>query len=72
MKAAVLHAFDEKLTIAGVVTAVIKGGLSVDVGMRGFMPASRSGTSEQSMSSPTPPLEAISEADEVSPAAPGS
>ena len=36
-------AFDEKLTIAGVVTQVIKGGLSVDVGMRAFMPASRSG-----------------------------
>jgi small subunit ribosomal protein S1 len=36
-------AFDEKLTISGVVTAVIKGGLSVDVGMRAFMPASRSG-----------------------------
>jgi small subunit ribosomal protein S1 len=36
-------AFDEKLTISGMVTAVIKGGLSVDVGMRAFMPASRSG-----------------------------
>ncbi len=36
-------AFDEKLTISGIVTAVIKGGLSVDVGMRAFMPASRSG-----------------------------
>ena len=36
-------AFDEKLTISGTVTAVIKGGLSVDVGMRAFMPASRSG-----------------------------
>lgn len=36
-------AFDEKLTISGVVTAVIKGGLSVDVGQRAFMPASRSG-----------------------------
>jgi len=36
-------AFDEKLTISGVVTAVIKGGLSVDIGMRAFMPASRSG-----------------------------
>jgi len=36
-------AFDEKLTISGLVTAVIKGGLSVDVGMRAFMPASRSG-----------------------------
>jgi small subunit ribosomal protein S1 len=36
-------AFDEKATIPGVITAVIKGGLSVDVGMRAFMPASRSG-----------------------------
>lgn len=36
-------AFDEKLTISGMVTAVIKGGLSVDVGLRAFMPASRSG-----------------------------
>src|SRR4051812_14801305 len=36
-------AFDEKLTISGVVTAVIKGGLAVDVGVRAFMPASRSG-----------------------------
>jgi small subunit ribosomal protein S1 len=36
-------AFDEKLTISGSVTAVIKGGLSVDVGVRAFMPASRSG-----------------------------
>ena len=36
-------AFDEKVTISGVVTAVIKGGLSVDIGMRAFMPASRSG-----------------------------
>ena len=36
-------AFNEKRTIAGMVTAVIKGGLSVDVGVRAFMPASRSG-----------------------------
>jgi small subunit ribosomal protein S1 len=36
-------AFDEKLAISGIVTSVIKGGLAVDVGMRAFMPASRSG-----------------------------
>ncbi|HET6936779.1 MAG TPA: 30S ribosomal protein S1 [Candidatus Angelobacter sp.] len=36
-------AFGEKQPIAGTVTAVVKGGLSVDVGIRGFMPASRSG-----------------------------
>ncbi|MGA2908279.1 MAG: S1 RNA-binding domain-containing protein [Terracidiphilus sp.] len=38
------RAFSEKIAVAGTVTAVIKGGLSVDVGVRAFMPASRSGT----------------------------
>jgi small subunit ribosomal protein S1 len=37
-------AFAEKLAIVGTVTAVIKGGLIVDIGVRAFMPASRSGT----------------------------
>lgn len=37
-------AFAEKTTIVGTVTGVVKGGLSVDVGVRAFMPASRSGT----------------------------
>ncbi len=37
-------AFNEKLTIIGTVTGVVKGGLSVDIGVRAFMPASRSGT----------------------------
>lgn len=36
-------AFAEKRAIGGVVGAVVKGGLSVDVGVRAFMPASRSG-----------------------------
>ncbi|PYY13553.1 MAG: 30S ribosomal protein S1 [Acidobacteria bacterium] len=36
-------AFTEKATISGTVTGVVKGGLSVDVGVRAFMPASRSG-----------------------------
>ena len=36
--------FNEKATIAGTVTGLIKGGLSVDVGVRAFLPASRSGT----------------------------
>ena len=36
-------AFAEKTPILGTVTAVIKGGLSVDVGVRAFMPSSRSG-----------------------------
>jgi small subunit ribosomal protein S1 len=39
-------AFADKAPIAGVVTAVIKGGVSVDVGVRAFMPASRSGARE--------------------------
>ncbi|HEU5340362.1 30S ribosomal protein S1 [Edaphobacter sp.] len=37
------RAFADKAVIAGTVTAVVKGGLSVDVGVRAFMPASRSG-----------------------------
>ncbi|HEU5352110.1 MAG TPA: S1 RNA-binding domain-containing protein [Terracidiphilus sp.] len=37
-------AFEQKLAVVGAVTAVVKGGLSVDVGVRAFMPASRSGT----------------------------
>ena len=36
-------AFNQKLAVAGTITAVVKGGLSVDVGVRAFMPASRSG-----------------------------
>lgn len=36
-------AFADHSTIGGVVTEVIKGGLRVDVGMKAFMPASRSG-----------------------------
>ncbi|MCX6630900.1 MAG: 30S ribosomal protein S1 [Candidatus Solibacter sp.] len=35
--------FADKSPIAGVVSAVVKGGVSVDVGVRAFMPASRSG-----------------------------
>ncbi|MFP5228995.1 MAG: 30S ribosomal protein S1, partial [Acidobacteriota bacterium] len=37
-------AFAEKATISGTVTGVVKGGLTVDVGVRAFLPASRSGT----------------------------
>jgi small subunit ribosomal protein S1 len=36
-------AFADQTVIAGTVTAVVKGGLSVDVGVRAFMPNSRSG-----------------------------
>jgi small subunit ribosomal protein S1 len=37
------RAFEEKSTIVGTVSAVVKGGLHVDVGVRAFLPASRSG-----------------------------
>jgi len=36
-------AFAEKAAVLGTVTAQVKGGFSVDVGVRAFMPASRSG-----------------------------
>src|SRR5579871_329669 len=39
-------AFADKAAIAGVVSAVVKGGVSVDVGVRAFMPASRSGAKD--------------------------
>jgi len=41
-------AFAEKSAVLGTVTAVIKGGFSVDIGVRAFMPASRSGVREAS------------------------
>lgn len=37
------QAFAEKTTIMGTITGVVKGGLTVDIGVRAFMPASRSG-----------------------------
>jgi small subunit ribosomal protein S1 len=37
------QAFADKTPIAGTVTGLVKGGLTVDVGVRAFMPASRSG-----------------------------
>ena len=40
------QALNNKSTIMGTVTSVVKGGLSVDVGVRAFMPASRSGVRE--------------------------
>ena len=46
--AALEKAFNEKTPIIGVVTGVVKGGLSVDVGVRAFMPASRSGARDAS------------------------
>ena len=42
------RAHRERATIMGTVTGAIKGGLSVDVGVRAFMPASRSGVREAS------------------------
>lgn len=40
------RAFEAKQIIVGKVTATTKGGLSVDVGVRAFLPASRSGVRE--------------------------
>ncbi len=39
-------AFQEKLTVGGIVTGLVKGGLTVDIGVRAFLPASRSGTKD--------------------------
>jgi small subunit ribosomal protein S1 len=39
-------AFQEKSTIVGNVTGAIKGGVTVDIGVRAFMPASRSATKD--------------------------
>ena len=41
-------AFADKSPVLGTVTAAVKGGFSVDVGVRAFMPASRSGVREAS------------------------
>ena len=41
-------AFAEKATMVGTVTGVVKGGFSVDIGVRAFMPASRSGVRDAS------------------------
>ncbi len=38
------RAFEQKATIVGTVTGMVKGGLTVDIGVRAFMPASRTGT----------------------------
>lgn len=38
------EAFEKKGTVLGTVTGVVKGGLTVDIGMRAFMPSSRTGT----------------------------
>ena len=41
-------AFADKSVVLGTVTGAVKGGFSVDVGVRAFMPASRSGVREAS------------------------
>jgi small subunit ribosomal protein S1 len=46
--ASLQEAFAQKTPVAGTVTGVVKGGLTVDVGVRAFMPASRSGVRESS------------------------
>lgn len=37
------QAFEQKLAVVGTVTGQVKGGFNVDIGVRAFMPASRSG-----------------------------
>src|SRR3982074_1874220 len=39
-------AFNEKRTVAAMVSGLVKGGLTVDIGVRAFLPASRSGTKD--------------------------
>ncbi len=46
--ASLQEAFAAKMAVVGTVTGVVKGGLTVDVGVRAFMPASRSGVRETS------------------------
>src|SRR5207302_1809833 len=46
--AALEKAFNDRTTIIGIVTGIVKGGLNVDVGARAFMPASRSGVRDAS------------------------
>ena len=43
---ALIQAFESKATIAGTVSESVKGGLRVDIGVRAFMPASRSGAKD--------------------------
>ena len=46
--AALEKAFNDRTTIIGIVIGIVKGGLNVDVGVRAFMPASRSGVRDAS------------------------
>src|SRR5208282_5594860 len=40
------RAYAEKIAVSGTVTELVKGGLSVDIGVRAFMPGSRSGAKD--------------------------
>ena len=66
------HSSSTAASLAGSTTHSIRSWDSLTITSKGSMPASRSGTSATSMSIPTSPLEAISEAEEVRPAAPRS
>src|SRR5207237_4421864 len=41
--AALEKAFNDRTTIIGIVTGIVKGGLNVDVGVRAYMPPARGG-----------------------------
>jgi small subunit ribosomal protein S1 len=43
---AIEAAFADKTAVVGTITEVVKGGVRVDIGVRAFMPASRSGTKD--------------------------
>lgn len=45
---AIEKAFAEETPVSGTVTGQVKGGLTIDIGVRAFMPASRSGTRDVS------------------------
>jgi len=54
---AIEAAFADKTAVVGTVTEVRKGGLTVDIGVPAFMPASRSGTHDEAeMQKPAPSL----------------
>ena len=59
-------------SLPGSTTQSMRSWDSLTITSKGSMPGSRSGTLATSMSMPTPPLAAISAAEEVSPAAPRS
>jgi len=66
------HTVTTSSTLPGATTHSIRSCDSLIMISKGAMPASRRGTRATSRSTPTPPLEAISAEEEVSPAAPRS